>query len=330
MINLLGISNFLMWLGVIGALTFWLCKNIAPLVGLSFGWVAYSSLKIFANSLNGIPNDQLLRLYDLVAESALLSLLLTMCVALCFWFFSYEKFFKVVGLINALLIFAGFAIHPHDVPWGLLLNGSMSGCFNASLYPLYKNKWCRGVIILSVVLAGRSIPLAVLASVIATQFLFRRRYLPIFLTALVAASIGFFIKGKMFFYSNGRSWVWERSYDYFKQHVSYWQGSGLGQFYVLGNSFTEGRYIWLHSDWLQILFETGIVGFVLVAGMYGQALYYARRTPNLFAALVGFGVFAIANMPLRYPLVGLYGAVIVLTAFVLKGAKHGKEKSSTI
>jgi len=52
--------------------------------------------------------------------------------------------------------------------------------------------------------------------------------------------------------------------------------------------------------------------------MYLHALRLSRVTPQLFSALVAFGVFSAANMPLRYPLAGLFGAFLIRWAMEKK------------
>jgi hypothetical protein len=45
--------------------------------------------------------------------------------------------------------------------------------------------------------------------------------------------------------------------------------------------------------------------------MYVHALWRARGSVELFSALVAYAVFAMANMPLRYPVSGLFGAFLI-------------------
>ena len=92
-------------------------------------------------------------------------------------------------------------------------------------------------------------------------------------------------------------------------------GRRFGEFLVIGPSLTSQQdgvyFIWLHSDWLQTLFEQGFIGFNIILFMYLHALNRSRFNPKLFAALAAYGAFAVANIPLRYPLAGLFGAILL-------------------
>jgi O-antigen ligase len=132
----------------------------------------------------------------------------------------------------------------------------------------------------------------------------------------VAASlaVGFLMRGHHLFEERGRLDVWFNSMGYIEDRSNFWTGAGLGSFWVLGPSLNPGGqeiFTWMHSDWLQTLFEQGILGFLSVAILYVHALVRAKRNEALFVSLAGLGAFAIANMPLRFPLAGLYGAVLI-------------------
>lgn len=56
---------------------------------------------------------------------------------------------------------------------------------------------------------------------------------------------------------------------------------------------------YLHSDWLQIFFELGIMGGVLSILTYWRALVMARRDEQVFLAVAAAGAFAITYHPLH-------------------------------
>lgn len=315
--NLLGLSDYLVWLVGIGIISYSLYKKYSLSVAQAFGWVSLSALMIFQNSFNFLPSDPVLRLYDMFSESALISLLFTVMIVQSFSVITWELIFKALALLNAGEIILHLTIRPHDIPWGILMNGSMSGCFGAALFPLFRRneRWQRWVIAFSVCLTARSLPIAVLASGWFTSLYMRKQWRWALITPPLGMALGFLIKGRDFLNPDGRAFIWLESFHYFKEQVSFLRGAGLGSFYLIGQTLSQGQFTWLHSDWLQIGFETGFIGLVLVAVMYGDALYRLRKLPGLFSALVAFGVFGIANMPLRYPLAGLYGAFLIRSAF---------------
>jgi O-antigen ligase len=145
--------------------------------------------------------------------------------------------------------------------------------------------------------------------------LIQRRYREVLLAFPLSLLVGALVKGRNLFSSRGRDYIWTQSYYFFRDHLHWMMGSGLGGFYVIGPALmAKGQtnvFIWLHSDWFQTLFEQGIVGLLLILVMYGHALWRARRVPELFAALTAYAVFGAANMPLRYPICGLFGALLI-------------------
>jgi len=309
----LWVSDFVCGLAFIGVIGYHLARQTHWLVGATFGLMAYSAFSVFQNALNGLPFDPVMRLYDHASECAFIWLTLIVAAAsfltLSFWI----KFFRVVALVNAALIF--LTLNAQLYPWGILFNGSMSGCFSAVLLPLYsrkEEKWRWVFVLLSVFAVRRSLPIAVL---FATALPFLNWYqLSISWWALVGT--GFLLKGKLFLEDNGRFGIWRDSFRYWSHYIPLWTGSGLGLYYILFQALSASKIIWMHSDWGQILFETGIVGFGAVSALYLFALYRAHQQGKyVLSALLGYGMFAVANMPLRYPLSALYGAFLIRWAF---------------
>jgi hypothetical protein len=78
-------------------------------------------------------------------------------------------------------------------------------------------------------------------------------------------------------------------------------GSGSGSFMwisVVTSNFKPPLFLQLHSDWLQVLFENGIIGLGLATALFIVAV---RRAGNFMLSLVlGFGAFALPYHPLRF------------------------------
>jgi hypothetical protein len=299
-------------------------------VVLGFGITVFSSLRIFQNSLNGIPVDPVIQQFDTAAEGALISFLLTVMIVQALTIPTWVKIFKALAVVNAVaicvdfLFFSGKVIFQHlplseiihHEPWGLLLNASMSGCFNASIFPFLdrKEKTLRYLVLISIVLAGRSLPIAVLFAGIGASLLIQKRYKELAIAIPGSFALGFLIKGTNLFQPRGRDWIWTQTYYFFRDHIHWAIGSGLGGFYIVGPTLTGKNgviFTWLHSDWLQVLFEEGLIGFAIIASMYIHALWRTRKNAQLFSALVAYAAFGVANMPLRYPLAGILGAFLI-------------------
>jgi O-antigen ligase len=83
--------------------------------------------------------------------------------------------------------------------------------------------------------------------------------------------------------------------------VEHWTGLGLKR---------EGMAIYAHNEYLQILVETGVVGFMIVIWGIAALLWAARREPWLCAALAGPAVHAFFEFSFHTPAVGVLLAVV--------------------
>lgn len=91
-------------------------------------------------------------------------------------------------------------------------------------------------------------------------------------------------------------------------------GVGLGSFKVFAHPIVVGiippgrTWIWLHNDWLQIMFELGVIGLGLAVWSYMQFLALSITRPWLFASFLSFGAAMIGNYPLHMAAFALTGA----------------------
>lgn len=109
--------------------------------------------------------------------------------------------------------------------------------------------------------------------------------------------------------------------------TSFWIGVGGGSFMwssLIIDNFKTPYFISMHNDWLQILFEYGVVGFVLAAVVFCQACSATlkRRESKLIYGVVGAGVFALTYHPLHFV------ASSVLVALIMRDALKTKENPS--
>lgn len=240
---------------------------------------------------------------DSASASSLLTLILITVVIQTGSLERWKAFFKLIALINSVWILIN--------PWGIFENASMSGCFNVCLAPLFDSPLLFLFANLAAVLTGRSQPIALAVfSVLFWAFQKRGRgIVPLALFALPFLHLD----------SNGRAYAWGTAYQFWMEQKHYLFGLGLGSYSVFGPELTRnypwGRFTFLHSDWMQIVFEQGIVGFVTLILLFFYLLHSLKRDFPLFSSLLCFGAFGIANMPLRYPLTALFGAYLVRATF---------------
>jgi O-antigen ligase len=123
-----------------------------------------------------------------------------------------------------------------------------------------------------------------------------------------------------------------------------WLGTGLGSF---GDVFyryepaqlNQGYYAYTHNDWLQLLAETGIVGFLLVAAawciFFSSLVRQWRLRRDTFARYLGLGgmgalgaaVFhSMTDFPFHIPAISLYfSCIAALTYLTVYAHKRGLE-----
>lgn len=121
---------------------------------------------------------------------------------------------------------------------------------------------------------------------------------------------------------NGRFEVWHQVLAYFTAHS--WQtqlfGEGAGSTPVLvpliqlshgTNPAGLQFFMYLHSDWLQILFEFGLAGFACAVYLYIVALHRSRGRWYLTSSLLAYGAAMVSGFPLHSPILALLGLVLM-------------------
>jgi hypothetical protein len=127
--------------------------------------------------------------------------------------------------------------------------------------------------------------------------------------------------------------MWSIAMQWWDVNANAWFGTGVGSYFLLGphiqtlNHYREGFWwIWLHNDWLQLVFEQGIVGlasFVIVLISVVRACFKSKQYWVLSAALA-YAFTSLGNYPARLMVHGLIGIFICVLAFKLP--KNYKEK----
>lgn len=124
-------------------------------------------------------------------------------------------------------------------------------------------------------------------------------YLPKFFWRLVFP-LGVFIGGmcSYFMYLGGvepRFEMWESFLDWWAHYANIWIGAGIGSFEWVGPYLDPGQtfrnqhlgFYVMHNEWLQLLFESGIIG--LVCGLIGYVIIASKLKGKEFATWMGIG-----------------------------------------
>jgi len=124
-----------------------------------------------------------------------------------------------------------------------------------------------------------------------------------------------------FMNSNGRFPIYKMAYDFFIQRWEFITfGLGTGSFYMWGPMLqldsglsTQHGFSWLHSDILEIIFGTGLIGGVLALGVGIQAFLRPWKTP-LYAfsiSFLGYVLTMVFNLPMHYPILAFLGMFLL-------------------
>lgn len=313
-------------------------EEVGALPGLTLGYFSLVALLYSATPVwEGVdPRIQgalhLAAAHELVALSAIAAILFSRSEK---WVQSFFQTTLMVPLCLAAVAVAGGVLLTKDVNAGvpLLHNPSIAGSFLAiiavgsNFLPIWL--LCGAAIVHT----GASTPLLALLAGVLSRGLCRQRrlgeprgLLTLGVCGLLALCVGF-VGAADAHDGNGRFPVWALVWRDF-WHGPLWAklfGNGLGSTPLLVPLLQlDARYdpqssrffMYLHNDWLQLLYEAGLIGFGLSVALYLGAVYHSRYNPRWAAMLAAYGVAMLTNFPLHQPLLALLGIVLLGGAYL--------------
>lgn len=200
---------------------------------------------------------------------------------------------------------------------GLMLASSFSLAFAALALP-FLPWWLRALTVFSVLTHHASTALLVLWVQLGAFTLKNKRFWPLFTAVTFAFLVmTYFQQGGGFFHGSGRV-------GKYNQFMTFWAtnpkwvifGVGPGSFMwtsLLMDKFKGELFLQMHSDWLQILWEYGLVGFLLSVAVFIGAAKDACKNPRSLAAVFGAGAFMLTYHPLHFFPTALLIAVIYVS-----------------
>jgi hypothetical protein len=214
-----------------------------------------------------------------------------------------------VSLFHSLQVLCLSFFYESYFRGGTLGNASMSACFLAMTAPLSPVPLLN---IAAIFLSGSAMGIGVLAVVLIS-------YRPKLLLGVpLVFAIAYFLQGHELLNDSDRLKMWKLGFDYWKTHVNIWIGSGPGTLsihlpYLQKMTLTsqEQVWMWFHNDWWDLIFEQGISGGVLYAGVALCVLYHARYRPRLRSGILGFLASTLGNYPSHLPLTAISGLILV-------------------
>lgn len=345
--------------------SYYLSKRLGVLFGVLSAYVSIQSFSLIMN-MHGrykeIPDLQ-----NSVSINAAFSLLI--CGALLFgllhtpgkWLQAFRVTIPLYTVCNALYVirsaFIGFRLPGGHGYTGLLDYAGMSGTLmalgTAFLIPKETDtKAARnlrllglGISITGIILSKSAIPYGVLGVVITSRLISQSGISVSSLLPLGAAlALGGFFVGSKMVNSSGRFQAYRVFLTYLYEAKMYVFGTGLGSLKVfaptvqINSNFmmeeTEKGvrgWVWtrLHSDFLESLFQLGIIGFLLVVLVYLYALIRAflSRDSELFSLGIGLGAAASLNYPLHYFSTAFLAVYFVVSALEIQVVERDQTKN---
>lgn len=145
----------------------------------------------------------------------------------------------------------------------------------------------------------------------------RKLYLTVFSVLILGVCFEFWYYPK--FISDERILIWSRALNWWDFYIGPWGGAGMGSFEWLGPMVDIGRgdnriYI-LHNDWLQTLFECGIIGISLLVVSYTYVLFKIKDIADR-ATWLALGAAMCLYYPLHAFIIQIYGLMIIKRALL--------------
>ncbi len=211
--------------------------------------------------------------------------------------------------------------------FGISGNASMNGCLIALTLPIALRRRqtepqaLRGVFAICAMLAvfstNASIPLGVLfltaivPAVLTNRFGRAFKYSPLVLLA------GYAVNPTYFFNPSGRFESWAKIYQWWLDTGNIFTGLGtgmgtiiFGRQHVVDRSFAH-MGVWAHNDYLQVLFDNGLIGLASALLVLGFAVHKSINRPWLCASVIGYGATAFFNFPTHVPIHAMVGGALL-------------------
>jgi len=270
-------------------------KRLGPILSLTWVYFLVRSIFVFFNTAEPLVRNMGMAM-DQTSGQAFAQLML-MPLAVMWMPRKYFKYWKeaflVFGVINGLvLVISGY---------GVFNAHSLDAAMLAQLVPLAP-LWLAVLFILASLLVPNAATAWLMLSSYGLLMAYRIKKLRWFIVIGVITAFYFAMRSHGF-HSSGRIDAWIRFFVWWEHDANIFFGTGPGTFIWLGPYIDGMRgnvFLQMHNDWLQILFEGGILGFSLSAGSYCYLLYHAKDRPRIFLALVGLGFFCLTYHPFRF------------------------------
>lgn len=238
-----------------------ICSRIKPFgpgVAL-WGYLLISSLFVFCNPYTE-PHD----LYNQFTQSTAQAFAeIALFPAMIFMIPSrYFQHWKKAAVLLAVYETCALLVKGY----GLMLAPSFDASLIAMILPLAHPVLMFFFVIAIIKAKGATAALILFAQLIGMAFNRRAKIKAKLSIALFAISLMVVTQGAAIMQGTGRVQAWQRFFEWWGRENHQWLGTGQGTFIWLGpylDGFKGVIFLHMHNDWLQLLFEGGIVGLSL-------------------------------------------------------------------
>ncbi len=332
-------------------------KKVHWSVALAFFWAIvngiYFSLKFPSPFIKyGFAGENLFKYQS--AQAVLILFLVSFAIInIKEKYFSYlVKSLPWICLTSSFLIIYNTLIQGNHSLGGVMENSSMDPTLISPLFPtifyltpkpLRDSKFFKilGIasVFLAIILSKGSVGVGAMAIAIFFLLGMTKELLKIKLIVIVTSIVGLFIFCN--FYFNGslfedshRFWIYKAAWQWWTDPLNFvnsFTGTGLGTYWGYGpmtqaiywrNKVFPGGvpvplFTWMHSDWLQIGFELGIIGLLLSLNCAYHIIKNCLKCNRywLIASIVSYMGSMIFNMPLHWFISLFCGAIILRLGF---------------
>ena len=275
-----------------------------------------------------------------------------------------ENSFAFIGLFNSCLTIYQFIKHPEWINFGMFGNKSMNANFIAFTYPFLvfkdeakeypfkktKEIWtkyylnviwdvfCIVVPLVAIIVSKASIPILAICFVWFGSMFFSKdsilSQISLFFYVAILGIIGvsiYFDWIPDFASSNGRTNIWALAMNYWKMYANPLLGFGLGttaMFVPHAQEYfkvaPDNMFVHMHSDFLQVLFESGILAFIFLILTWFRMIKicWDLKINYLLLGVLTYGLISMGSFNFNLPLHSLFGAFLCARVFTLKKLRY--------
>jgi hypothetical protein len=187
---------------------------------------------------------------------------------------------------------------------GLFIGTTQSTLVAAIFFPLLVNdkylRWASPLVFASIIYTQGLASYGALL-VHAFFYLFTTRFSNLALGVPLAglAAITFYFPREQFFAGSRINDIWAPAFRFWYAKANWWVGTGPLSYEWISPMLGTPR-MWMHSDWLQIFFETGAVGLTCAVLIFVYALWELRYFPILLGVLVSLALGMTVYSPMQF------------------------------